>query len=73
MRRRSGRLRGLASTIVLGLAVGAFAAPASATAWSHPAAGCDRGSSGCDEVRFSWLKGFDDPATPDNLDRVGVL
>jgi hypothetical protein len=24
-------------------------------------------------VRFTWLKGYDDPATPDNLDRVGVL
>ncbi len=24
-------------------------------------------------ARFSWLKGFNDPATPDNLDRVGVL
>jgi pimeloyl-ACP methyl ester carboxylesterase len=23
--------------------------------------------------RFSWIKGFDDPATPNNLDRVGVL
>ena len=24
-------------------------------------------------MRFTWLKGYDDPATPDNLDRVGVL
>jgi pimeloyl-ACP methyl ester carboxylesterase len=24
-------------------------------------------------VRFSWIKGFNDPSTPDNLDRVGVL
>jgi len=24
-------------------------------------------------ARFSWLKGFDDAATPNNLDRVGVL
>jgi pimeloyl-ACP methyl ester carboxylesterase len=24
-------------------------------------------------ARFTWLKGFNDPATPDNLDRVGVL
>jgi pimeloyl-ACP methyl ester carboxylesterase len=24
-------------------------------------------------VRFSWIQGFNDPATPDNLDRVGVL
>ncbi|HEY7485184.1 MAG TPA: hypothetical protein VH912_12045 [Streptosporangiaceae bacterium] len=25
------------------------------------------------ESKFTWLKGYDDPATPDNLDRVGVL
>ena len=25
------------------------------------------------DVRFSWMPGFDDPATPDALDRVGVL
>lgn len=24
-------------------------------------------------TKFSWLKGYDDPATPDGLDRVGVL
>ena len=24
-------------------------------------------------ARFSWIKGFNDPATPDTLDRVGVL
>lgn len=28
---------------------------------------------GCGETRFSWRAGFDDPATPDELDRVGVL
>src|SRR5262245_30458828 len=27
----------------------------------------------CADVSFSWMPGFDDPATPDNLDRVGVL
>jgi hypothetical protein len=27
----------------------------------------------CGDVRFTILKGFDDPATPDGLDRVGVL
>ena len=27
----------------------------------------------CSDVRFTWLKGYDDPATPDALDRVGVL
>nr|MDQ6947384.1 hypothetical protein [Actinomycetota bacterium] len=28
---------------------------------------------GCSRVQFTWLKGYDDPATPNNLDRVGVL
>jgi pimeloyl-ACP methyl ester carboxylesterase len=27
----------------------------------------------CNLIQFSWMKGFDDPATPDSLDRVGVL
>ena len=27
----------------------------------------------CDLVQFSWMQGYDDPATPDALDRVGVL
>src|SRR4051795_6611210 len=27
----------------------------------------------CGEVRFSWMQGYDDPATPHNLDHVGVL
>src|SRR5215210_7434685 len=25
------------------------------------------------DVRFSWLRGYDDPGTPDRLDRVGVV
>lgn len=25
------------------------------------------------DVRFEWLQGYDDPSTPNNLDRVGVL
>ncbi len=28
---------------------------------------------GCVEVSFSWMRGFNDPATPNDLDRVGVL
>jgi pimeloyl-ACP methyl ester carboxylesterase len=59
--RRSGRFRRLASTIVLGLVVAVFA-PQHAAADPHRS-----------DVRFVQLKGFDDPATPDNLDRVGVL
>ena len=27
----------------------------------------------CEDASFSWIDGFDDPATPDNLDKVGVL
>lgn len=27
----------------------------------------------CGHVRFTWLRGYDDPATPNELDRVGVL
>ena len=30
-------------------------------------------ASSASATRFSWLKGFDDPATPNALDRVGVL
>jgi hypothetical protein len=63
MRRMGGRLRRFALTIVLGLAVGAVA-PQAADARLHPPGV---------QVRFTWLQGFDDPATPDSLDRVGVL
>ena len=31
------------------------------------------GASSASAARFDWLRGFNDPATPDNLDRVGVL
>ncbi len=27
----------------------------------------------CGEVSFTWMAGYDDPATPNSLDRVGVL
>jgi pimeloyl-ACP methyl ester carboxylesterase len=43
-------------------------APVTAAGKDKPAS-CD----GCDQVRFTWMPGFDDPATPDALDRVGVL
>jgi pimeloyl-ACP methyl ester carboxylesterase len=55
--------RKLALTMALGLAV--VAAPSAAAAKSH--------GQNADQVSFSWMKGFNDPATPDNLDRVGVL
>jgi hypothetical protein len=74
---RHRRQRGLVGVLalVLGLAV---ALPAPAVA-SRPPKGCDGHGSGhakgrdCVDVRFSWMDGFDDPATPDDLDRVGVL
>ena len=76
-RRPSRRLIGLVALIVgFALAVPAPSATASPTAPASPASaatashGC-RG--GCVSVRFEWMKGFDDPATPDRLDRVGVL
>src|SRR6516165_6588993 len=35
---------------------------------------CDlRRTDPCIEVRFSVMDGFDDPATPNNLDKVGVV
>jgi pimeloyl-ACP methyl ester carboxylesterase len=30
-------------------------------------------ASAASAARFEWMKGYNDPATPDNLDRVGVL
>ncbi len=77
-RMRSRRRRGLVGFVSLVVAL-AFALPA-APAGADGSASHDRchgsqsGSSrSCIEVRFSWMHGFDDPATPDNLDRVGVL
>ena len=75
MRCRSGRLRRAALTVALALAVGAVA-PHAAAARPHDPSGChERPRKGCHgvDVRFSLLKGFDDLATPDSLDRVGVL
>jgi hypothetical protein len=58
------KFRRTASTIAAGLAVLGLAAPAAAT---------DAHDRGCGDVSFSWMNGFDDPATPDDLDKVGVL
>src|SRR5215470_2374397 len=66
-RHRSRAIAGLAA-LAVALVVALPAAPADA----HPggdAPRCHR----CDDIHFTWMKGFDDPATPDNLDRVGVL
>ena len=72
--RSSGRSRRFAATVVLGLVV-AVLAPQHAVARSHHPAAVPgvQGHHGGVDVRFSLLPGFDDPATPDNLDKVGVL
>jgi pimeloyl-ACP methyl ester carboxylesterase len=54
--------RRVTSAIVIVLAAAVLSPPA--------AEGAQRG---CADVSFSWQTGFDDPATPGNLDRVGVL
>ena len=54
------RFRRIALTVaVIALALAALVPAASASGFSN--------------ARFSWIAGYDDPATPDNLDRVGVL
>src|SRR5919109_728736 len=55
----------LASMVITALAIAAAAAPAAAA--KHTA--CAQ----CDHLSFTWMQGYNDPATPDNLDRVGVL
>jgi pimeloyl-ACP methyl ester carboxylesterase len=63
MQLMSMRFRWLAITVGLSLVAGVLG-PSAATAKPH-------GPSS--QVSFSWMQGFNDPATPDNLDRVGVL
>jgi pimeloyl-ACP methyl ester carboxylesterase len=72
----------LASTIglvglVMGVADRSAATPRSRARSPAPAVACFRGPiqpfRDCDRIQFSWMQGFDDPATPDDLDRVGVL
>ena len=62
--------RALVGLAVVGLGV-PFTASASAGGSTRQLAGGTCG--GPADVRFTWMKGFDDPATPDILDRVGVL
>jgi pimeloyl-ACP methyl ester carboxylesterase len=61
-----GRLAAMA------LAIAAFA-PATATAAPRPAPPGHDGCHDCDRVTFAWMPGYDDPGTPNALDRVGVL
>jgi hypothetical protein len=66
-------VRRIAVAALLGAAV-LVSAPQAASAGAGPRDGCrPAGPADCDGVRFSLLPGFDDPATPDLLDRVGVL
>src|SRR5919198_2866003 len=55
-------MRRIVLTIVIVLAATGFAPPAAQATQRD-----------CDAVSFEGMAGFDDPATPDNLDRVGVL
>ena len=55
-------MRRIVLTIVIVLAATGFAPPAAQAVHRD-----------CDAVSFESMAGFDDPATPDNLDRVGVL
>jgi len=72
LHRRHRSPRGFAALVVTALAI-VFAAPtaASSSASNGPAGHCHR--SDCIDVRSEWMAGFDDPSTPDALDRVGVL
>ena len=69
MRPKGSGPRRLALTFGLVLATGMFVPSVAAAATAVP----DRPAGGRDGATFTWLKGFDDPATPDALDRVGVL
>ena len=84
MRLRSRVLCRLTWTIALALSttLGAPAGPAAAMGTGTGAPkqlfGCFGGGKipwfpFCNLVQFSWMQGYDDPATPDSLDRVGVL
>lgn len=71
-------LAGLAGILAMGLAPAAGATSAFPDSSAHaPLFGCFHGwirpFPGCDRTSFSWMPGYDDPATPDDLDRVGVL
>jgi hypothetical protein len=69
--RRARRV--LVTAVVLGLGVPfAASAHASTTTGAHDADRVACGGS-IDATRFVWMKGFNDPATPDALDKVGVL
>ncbi len=75
MRQHGGprrRWRALVVLVVLALAAGCAWPFSKMFPPTDECAGFDR-LTACGQVRFTWMQGFDDPATPDNLDRVGVL
>ncbi len=77
-RRRRSRLA-LIPAVAVVLALVAPAAPAVADGGNdgRRATACTQPQIlsvvGCGNVRFEWLRGDNDPATPSNLNRVGVL
>ncbi len=77
-RGRSGRRRGFVvfTSVIVAMTLALPATLASAGAsprWTRCHRVSARWTRNCVPVHFSWMKGFNDPATPDNLDRVGVL
>jgi pimeloyl-ACP methyl ester carboxylesterase len=70
----SRKLRRFVAILGLGLGIAALA-PSPAPAHFRSSSCQAFGSSFMQRcaVRFTWIKGFNDPSTPDNLDRVGVL
>jgi hypothetical protein len=72
MMRQNAR-RGLVGVVALAILAVALAVVAPAEAASDAAPDAGEASGGRVPMRFSWLRGYDDPATPDELDRVGVL
>src|SRR4051812_21004184 len=73
-RRRARRAPLAAATAALAVALTALipASPA-ASAPHHPGPERRPTFDGTVDISFEWLQGYDDPATPNNLDRVGVL
>jgi len=72
------RSRGIAAFVTAATTIAVLFAPTAASADGPRAPrGCRRAQAQqagvCIDVRFGWMKGYNDPATPDALDRVGVL
>src|SRR5918997_1724363 len=70
--RRVRRTTGVVVGLLALALVGGCLAPAPGAGGGGHGGGCRQGRA-CVDVRFTWMDGFDDPATPDEMDRVGVL